>query len=57
MQGKDEHEKIEVKVPISMFEAEARDYNRSNFHQFYQDDKFKKAYKVEGNDIVTKNKI
>lgn len=35
MQGIEEHEKILVKVPVTMFETEARDYNRSNFHQFY----------------------
>lgn len=57
MQGIDEYEKIQVKVPIQQFEAEARDYDRSNFLQFYQDDKFKKNYKVDGNDVVTIHKI
>ena len=53
----DEHEKFQVRVPINQFESEARDYDRSNFLQFYGDEKFKKNYYVEGNDVVTINKI
>jgi len=55
--GIEVHDKIQVRVATQMFEAEARDYNRSNFHQFYQDEKFKKSYKIDGNEIVTIHKI
>ena len=42
---------------MQQFETEARDYDRSNIIQFYQNEKFKKVYRIEGNDIVTIQKI
>jgi len=57
VQGIDEHEKIQVKIALSYFESEARDYDRGNMVEFYNDERFKKFYKMEGNEIVSLHKI
>jgi len=49
VQGIDEHEKIQVNIALSYFESEARDYDRGNMVEFYNDDSFNKLYKMEVN--------
>ena len=51
------HEKIVVKVAKQMFEAESRDYSSEQVQLFYQNEKFTKEYKIDGEDIVTIRKI
>jgi len=57
VQGIDEHEKIQVKIALNYFESEARDYDRGNMVEFYNDERFKRSYRMEGNEIVTLHKI
>ena len=55
--GIEVHEKIVVKVSKQMFEAESRDYSSEQVQLFYQNEKFTKEYKIDGEDIVTIRKI
>jgi len=57
VQGVDEYEKIQVRIALNYFESEARDYDRGNMIQFYNDERFKKHYMMQGNEIVTIHKI
>ena len=57
MQGIEDSQKIQVRIAVHLFESEAREYSRNDFHTFYNDEKFKKHYKIDNNEIVTLHKI
>lgn len=57
VQGLDALEKVIVRIPQSMFQAEAREFLQHNIYDFYKSSAFLKEYKIEGADIVTLNKV
>ena len=57
MQGVDETQLVEVKVPMTMFEHEARDFVHHNLMDFYKTQLFGKEFKIIGKDIVSIKKM
>jgi len=56
-QGMDESERIQVRLPLTEFENQARDYPRQQLQSFYRSADFLAEYRVVDTDIETKAKI
>lgn len=56
LEGLQDEDRLFVRVPQEHFEHEAREFNRHNLMDFYQNPIFQKHYKIEGKDIVTLHK-
>ena len=57
MQGVDETQLVDVKIPLTMFEHEARDFVHHNLMDFYKTGMFGKEFKLEGKDIISIKKM
>lgn len=53
LEGLQDEDRVFVKVPQDNFEHEAREFNRHNLMDFYQNPIFQRHYKIEGKDIIT----
>ena len=57
MQGVDETQLVDVKIPMTMFEHEARDFVHHNLMDFYNNQQFTQEFKVVGKDIHSIKKM
>lgn len=57
LDGIDELEKIKVTMKKTFFEDQAREFARHNLTDFYKSSSFNKEFAIEGDMIVTKNKV
>ena len=53
----EETEKIDVAIPLDIFENEARDFSNHNVSEFYKSSVFNKEFAIEGRSIRTQAKI
>ena len=53
----DESERLQVRLPLTEFENQARDYPRQQLQSFYRSADFLAEYRVVDTDIETKAKI
>jgi len=49
--------KIDMRIKLSIFQAEARDFAQHNLIDFYKSPLFLKEYRVEGNEIISLQKV
>lgn len=46
-----------MKLPISIFQNECKEFGQHNLDTFYKSSSFTKEYKLEGNNIVPLQKV
>ena len=46
-----------MRISQAMFTAEVREYAQHSLHDFYKSPAFTASYKIDGNDIITINKV
>ena len=57
LQGVDPSERIAMKLPLNIFNAEAKEFAQHNLDNFFKSSYFLRDYKLEGNMIVPHEKV
>lgn len=57
IQGVDSLTQIHMRIPQAMFTTEVREFAQHSLHDFYKSPAFTAVYKIDGNDIITINKV
>jgi RNA-binding protein YlmH len=57
LRGIEDAERVEVAIPVEMFEHEVRDFGIATINEFYKSPAFAKEYSLEGRHIKTTTKI
>jgi len=53
VRGLEDTDKVEVSIPIDLFEHEARDLKQTNIGEFYRSSQFTKLFKIVDRNIKT----